>query len=203
MPYSDADAFAQTDIRQEYVTQLPLIEQSPDQTTTWHSAVQDIPIVQSTQPPPAHAFISSSPTGNRDLEAASSMLPLITLSPDYSNILVDLHDSPGSIPSLTKSGPPGVWATEAGDSASMEKNLLHLGIPWFSGEVKDVGDPEPELNMRFPPLSTQQVVNSGIKEQEDEFDEPTILDVSFAIPSGAEVRYSDTRMSKHGRRTSR
>ena len=84
----------------------------------------------------------------------------------------DLLGSPVTTPPLISLSPEH----RASSPAVGETNLLHLGIPWFSG---DVGEEEGEMGFdeHHPPLSTQLEGRWAVKDEMDEFSAPMDVDV--------------------------
>ena len=179
----ELDRLAQTDLWREAISQLPLPDPIPDRDSVWLSSVQNIPIPQSTRVPsrPTGLLANSSPTSHRDLKAASTLrvLPLIDFGPEPAELSVDLPQTQNHISSCTLTETPTLQSVDKRDPGAVENNLLHLNAPWLSSAIKDdVADPDPELNIRFPPLDAQYERHWNIKGDGDEPDWPKNLQVS-------------------------
>ena len=164
----------------ETTSNIPLRNTNPSKIPMSQAELQQHPIMHPTtkQPTQLEGLLGRTSTPRHELGSSSSLMPLLTLSPDRSSILIDIVQDPDDTPDVKSSSGPHHGPAQP---VRVESDLLHLGVPWFSSEVEDKADePEAELNMRFPPLGTQQEGAWAIRTDDDDgFDQPIHFQVKI------------------------
>lgn len=172
---NEIEAFTRTDMWKDVVSNLPIPSgRVTDRTEAWQVSAQGPAQTSGPTYRQTHDLLASpSPVLGLEADAAFSLAPLISFSPEPAFPTA----SPG-ISAQCGIRAETVQGSDTSECVVAERNLLHLGVPWFSSGPEE-DDTEPSLNMLFPPLSTQPVLPLwDMKQELDEFDDPMTWVVS-------------------------